>query len=156
MLTVSITFCMFQPNHMLAILTSWRTCQEPSEEPFDISLVSREAKSRPLQDKKAPGKKPPAGAPALAPVSAVDTYQKVLSSIAEFSGFGRLFKVCRINTFKCFWTSSHAKSLFFPSRQNLCSWQRQRLNMRLTWLSTYTKDMLYYSTTAPTLYPNNC
>uniref|UniRef100_A0A0E0KAT6 Coatomer subunit gamma n=1 Tax=Oryza punctata TaxID=4537 RepID=A0A0E0KAT6_ORYPU len=65
---------------------------EPSEEPFDISLVSREVKSQPLQEKRAPGKKPPAGAPAPAPVPAVDAYQKILSSIPEFSGFGRLFK----------------------------------------------------------------
>jgi len=76
----------------LANLEASLRTYEPSEEPFDISLVSREAKSQPLQDKKTPGKKPPAGAPALAPVSAVDAYQKVLSSIAEFSGFGRLFK----------------------------------------------------------------
>ncbi|KAL6648518.1 hypothetical protein ACP70R_012742 [Stipagrostis hirtigluma subsp. patula] len=68
---------------------------EPSEEPFDISLVSREVKSQPLQDKKAPGKKPTAAAAAApAPVSAVDAYQKMLSSIPEFSGFGRLFKSC--------------------------------------------------------------
>ncbi|CAM0872151.1 unnamed protein product [Alopecurus aequalis] len=76
----------------LANLEASLRTYEPSEEPFDISLVSREAKSQPLQDKKAPGKKPPAGTPALAPVSVVDAYQKVLSSIAEFSGFGRLFK----------------------------------------------------------------
>ncbi|KAM0896208.1 hypothetical protein ACQ4PT_023337 [Festuca glaucescens] len=76
----------------LANLAASLRTYEPSEEPFDISLVSRETKSQPLQDKKAPGKKTPAGAPALAPVSAVDAYQKVLSSIAEFSGFGRLFK----------------------------------------------------------------
>ena len=64
--------------------------------------MSREARSHPLQDKKAPGKKPPAGAPAPAPVSAVDAYQKMLSSIAEFSGFGRLFKVCTVNTLVIF------------------------------------------------------
>lgn len=76
----------------LANLEASLRTYEPSEEPFDISLVSREAKSQPLQDKKAPGKKPPAGVPPPAPVSAVDAYQKMLSSIAEFSGFGRLFK----------------------------------------------------------------
>ncbi|KAM3314686.1 hypothetical protein ACQJBY_033466 [Aegilops geniculata] len=76
----------------LANLEASLRTYEPSEEPFDISLVSREARSQPLHDKKAPGKKPPAGAPAPAPVSAVDAYQKMLSSIAEFSGFGRLFK----------------------------------------------------------------
>ncbi|EEC74799.1 hypothetical protein OsI_10600 [Oryza sativa Indica Group] len=76
----------------LANLEASLKTYEPSEEPFDISLVSREVKSQPLQEKKAPGKKPPAGAPAPAPVPAVDAYQKILSSIPEFSGFGRLFK----------------------------------------------------------------
>ncbi|KAI4993503.1 hypothetical protein ZWY2020_007816 [Hordeum vulgare] len=76
----------------LANLEASLRTYEPSEEPFDISLVSREARSLPLQDKKAAGKKPPAGAPTPAPVSAVDAYQKMLSSIPEFSGFGRLFK----------------------------------------------------------------
>ncbi|CAM0152592.1 unnamed protein product [Urochloa decumbens] len=65
--------------------------EEPSEKPFDISSVSREVRSLPLQEKKAPGKKAPAAA-APAPVSAVDAYPKMLSSIPEFSGFGKLFK----------------------------------------------------------------
>jgi len=56
--------------------------------------VSREVRSLPLQEKKAPGKKAPAAAAAPAPVAAVDAYQKMLSSIPEFTGFGRLFKVC--------------------------------------------------------------
>jgi coatomer protein complex subunit gamma len=56
--------------------------------------VSREVRSLPLKEKAAPGKKPPAAAAAPAPVSTVDAYQKMLSSIPEFSGFGRLFKVC--------------------------------------------------------------
>ncbi|XP_062210473.1 coatomer subunit gamma-1 [Phragmites australis] len=75
----------------LANLEASLKTYDPSEEPFDISLVSREIKSQPLQEKKAPGKKPPAAA-APAPVSAVNSYQKMLSSIPEFSGFGRLFK----------------------------------------------------------------
>lgn len=76
----------------LANLEASLRTYEPSEEPFDIYLVSREVKSQPPQEKKGPGKKPPAGAPAPAPVSAVDAYQKMLSSIPEFSGFGKLFK----------------------------------------------------------------
>jgi coatomer protein complex subunit gamma len=59
--------------------------------------VSREVRSLPLIEKAAPGKRPPAAAAAAAapaPVSTVDAYQKMLSSIPEFSGFGRLFKVC--------------------------------------------------------------
>nr|CAB3501492.1 unnamed protein product [Digitaria exilis] len=75
----------------LANLEASLRTYEPSEEPFDISLVSREIRSLPLQEKK-PGKKAPAAAAAPAPVSAVDAYQKMLSSIPEFSGFGRLFK----------------------------------------------------------------
>jgi coatomer protein complex subunit gamma len=86
----------------LANLEASLKTYEPSEEPFDISLVSREVKSQPLQEKKAPGKKPPAGAPAPAPVPAVDAYQKILSSIPEFSGFGRLFKVCSFYTINDF------------------------------------------------------
>ncbi|KAF8684302.1 hypothetical protein HU200_044353 [Digitaria exilis] len=76
----------------LANLEASLRTYEPSEEPFDISLVSREVRLLPLQEKKAPGKKAPAAAAAPAPVSAVDAYQKMLSSIPEFSGFGRLFK----------------------------------------------------------------
>ncbi|PAN50733.1 hypothetical protein PAHAL_9G542100 [Panicum hallii] len=76
----------------LANLEASLRTYEPSEEPFDISLVSREVRSLPLQEKKAPGKKAPAAAATPAPVSAVDAYQKMLSSIPEFAGFGRLFK----------------------------------------------------------------
>lgn len=68
--------------------------QEPSEEPFDINSVPKEIKSQPLAEKKAPGKKPSGlGAPPTAPVSTVDAYEKLLSSIPEFANFGKLFKV---------------------------------------------------------------
>lgn len=66
--------------------------QVPSEEPFDISSVPREVKSQPLAEKKAPGKKQTGPAPS-GPPSTVDAYEKLLSSIPEFSGFGKLFKV---------------------------------------------------------------
>ncbi|KAG2553561.1 hypothetical protein PVAP13_9KG533900 [Panicum virgatum] len=82
----------------LANLEASLRTYEPSEEPFDISLVSREVRSLPLQEKKAPGKKAPAAAAAPAPVAAVDAYQKMLSSIPEFTGFGRLFKYNCTNT----------------------------------------------------------
>ncbi|TVU47821.1 hypothetical protein EJB05_07430 [Eragrostis curvula] len=78
----------------LANLEASLRTYEPSEKPFDISLVSREVKSHPIHEK-APGKKPHATAVAAAtpaPVSAVDSYHKMLSSIPEFSGFGKLFK----------------------------------------------------------------
>lgn len=68
--------------------------QEPSEEPFDVSSVPREIKSQPLTEKKAPGKKPTGlGAPPPGPTSMVDAYERLLSSIPEFSTFGKLFKV---------------------------------------------------------------
>ncbi|XP_024966959.1 coatomer subunit gamma isoform X2 [Cynara cardunculus var. scolymus] len=66
---------------------------EPTEEPFDISSVPKEVKSQPLAEKKAAGKKSTAlGAPPASLTSAVDTYEKLLSSIPEFSTFGQLFK----------------------------------------------------------------
>ncbi|XP_057494698.1 coatomer subunit gamma-2 [Actinidia eriantha] len=67
--------------------------QEPSEEPFDIDSVPKEVKSQPLVEKKAPGKKPTGlGAAPAAPTSTVDAYEKLISSIPEFSSFGKLFK----------------------------------------------------------------
>uniref|UniRef100_A0A5B6YRA2 Coatomer subunit gamma n=1 Tax=Davidia involucrata TaxID=16924 RepID=A0A5B6YRA2_DAVIN len=67
--------------------------QVPSEEPFDIDSVPKEVKSQPLAEKKAPGKKPTGlGAPPMGPTSTVDAYEKLLSSIPEFSNFGKLFK----------------------------------------------------------------
>ncbi|KAL6002893.1 hypothetical protein ACLOJK_023115 [Asimina triloba] len=66
---------------------------EASEEPFDIASVPKEVKSQPLAEKKAPGKKPTTlGAPISGPTSTVDAYEKLLSSIPEFSSFGKLFK----------------------------------------------------------------
>ncbi|KAF9684353.1 hypothetical protein SADUNF_Sadunf04G0109500 [Salix dunnii] len=66
---------------------------EPSEEPFDIDSVPKEVKSQPLVEKKAPGKKPAGlGAPPAGPPSTVDAYERLLSSIPEFSNFGKLFK----------------------------------------------------------------
>ncbi|KAK4340327.1 hypothetical protein RND71_041789 [Anisodus tanguticus] len=66
---------------------------EPSEEPFDIHSVPKEVKSQPLAEKKAPGKKPTGlAAPPVAPTSTVDAYERLLSSIPEFSSYGKLFK----------------------------------------------------------------
>lgn len=68
--------------------------QEPSEEPFDINSVPREIKTQPLAEKKGPSKKPTGlAAPPTAPVSTIDAYEKLLSSIPEFADFGKLFKV---------------------------------------------------------------
>ncbi|KAJ6365116.1 hypothetical protein OIU76_029979 [Salix suchowensis] len=55
---------------------------EPSEESFDIDSVPKEVKSQPLVEKKAPA----------GPPSTVDAYERLLSSIPEFSNFGKLFK----------------------------------------------------------------
>ncbi|KAK4752108.1 hypothetical protein SAY87_020906 [Trapa incisa] len=66
---------------------------EPFDEPFDISSVPREVKVQPLTEKKAPSKKPTGlGAPLTGPATTVDAYERLLSSIPEFSGFGKLFK----------------------------------------------------------------
>lgn len=56
--------------------------------------MPKEVKTQPLAEKKAPGKKPAGlGAPPNGPPSTVDAYEKLLSSIPEFSDFGKLFKV---------------------------------------------------------------
>ncbi|KAK9677867.1 hypothetical protein RND81_11G172700 [Saponaria officinalis] len=66
---------------------------EASEEPFDINSVSKEVKSQPLAEKKATTKKPTGlGAPPAELSSGVDAYEKLLSSITEFSSFGKLLK----------------------------------------------------------------
>nr|GEV74904.1 coatomer subunit gamma-2 [Tanacetum cinerariifolium] len=66
---------------------------EPSEEPFNVTSVSREVKSQPFAEKKAAAKKPTGlGAPPAGPTSTVDTYEKLLSAIPEFSTSGQLFK----------------------------------------------------------------
>ena len=74
--------------------------QEPSEEPFSVTSVSREVKSQPFSEKKAAAKKPTGlGAPPAGPTSTVDTYEKLLSAIPEFSTFGQLFKVRQWHSF---------------------------------------------------------
>lgn len=66
---------------------------EPAEQPFDINSVPKEVKLQPLAEKKAPGKKPAGlGAPPTGLPSTVDAYEKLFSSIPEFSDFGKLFK----------------------------------------------------------------
>lgn len=76
--------------------------QEPSERPFDMSAVSKDLKVQPAVEKKAQsGKK--AGKDAIQKAStnggtasgpgSVETYQRLLSLIPEFSSFGNLFKV---------------------------------------------------------------
>ncbi|KAJ0077878.1 hypothetical protein Patl1_37345 [Pistacia atlantica] len=68
--------------------------EEPLEEPFDLDAVPKEVKSQPLAEKKASDEKPTGlGAPPSGPTSTVDAYEKLLSSIPEFSEFGKLFKV---------------------------------------------------------------
>ncbi|WOH04633.1 hypothetical protein DCAR_0624044 [Daucus carota subsp. sativus] len=65
---------------------------EPSEKPFDVNSVPKEVKSQQLAEKKAAGKRVTGLDAPPAPTSTIDTYEKLLSSIPEFSGFGKLFK----------------------------------------------------------------
>lgn len=72
--------------------------QVPSDEPFDISSVPREVKVQPLAEKKAPSKNPTGlGAPYTGSTATVDAYERLLSSIREFSSFSQLFKVSMQN-----------------------------------------------------------
>ncbi|KAJ0011154.1 hypothetical protein Pint_33647 [Pistacia integerrima] len=59
-----------------------------------LDAVPKEVKSQPLAEKKALDEKPTGlGASPSGPTSTVDAYEKMLSSIPEFSEFGKLFKV---------------------------------------------------------------
>ncbi|VFQ68335.1 unnamed protein product [Cuscuta campestris] len=65
----------------------------PSEEPFDINCVPKEVKSQPIAEKKSQSKKATGlAAPPAGPTSTIDVYEKLLSSIPEFSSYGKLFK----------------------------------------------------------------
>eukprot|EP00252_Welwitschia_mirabilis_P027999 TRINITY_DN98_c0_g2_i1.p1 TRINITY_DN98_c0_g2~~TRINITY_DN98_c0_g2_i1.p1 ORF type:complete len:890 (+),score=165.23 TRINITY_DN98_c0_g2_i1:103-2772(+) len=77
----------------LANLEASLQSYEASEIPFSLSTVSKEVKSQPSAEKKAPGKKAPAMNATSVGVSSVsETYEKLLASVPEFSGFGKLFK----------------------------------------------------------------
>ncbi|KAL2650491.1 hypothetical protein R1flu_018619 [Riccia fluitans] len=72
---------------------------EASERRFDISAVSRETKHQPMLEKKTPASKKAAKeatqkgiANGHLTTSASDAYEKLLNSIPEFAGFGKLFK----------------------------------------------------------------
>lgn len=80
-------------NVPLSNLESSLQKYEPSEEPFDIDSVPKEVKALPLAEKKVAGKKPTGlGQPASKPASVEDAYERLLSSIPEFSSFGKLLK----------------------------------------------------------------
>ncbi|GKC35951.1 hypothetical protein Tco_1048335 [Tanacetum coccineum] len=56
---------------------------EPSEEPFNVTYVSREVMSQPFAEKKVAAEKPTGlGAPPAGPILTGDTFEKLLS-IAE-------------------------------------------------------------------------
>lgn len=86
-------YVLFNPGCLKIIANSFSIVQEPSEVPFNLSAVPKEVKPQPLAEKKAPSKKPPSyGASTNGSASPVDAYEKLLSSIPEFSIFGPLFK----------------------------------------------------------------
>lgn len=73
--------------------------QEPSERPFDLAAVPKDVKPLPQVEKKAPTrseKKAAKDAHQKADSGASNTfeaYEKLLNSIPQFAGFGKLFKV---------------------------------------------------------------
>ncbi|XP_074333279.1 coatomer subunit gamma-like [Apium graveolens] len=67
---------------------------EPSEEAFNINTVPKEVKSHQYveNNRNISNINTCLGAPLAAPTSTADSYEKLLSSIPEFSSFGKLFK----------------------------------------------------------------
>jgi hypothetical protein len=84
--------------------------QEPSERPFDLAAVPKDVKVQQQVEKKAPTSRDKKAAKDASQKAAVDggasntfeAYEKLLNSIPQFAGFGKLFKVQRIS-FLRFW-----------------------------------------------------
>lgn len=75
--------------------------QEPSERPFDLAAVPKDVKSLPQVEKKAPTSREKKAAKDASQKAAAEggasnafeAYEKLLNSIPQFAGFGKLFKV---------------------------------------------------------------
>lgn len=70
--------------------------QEPSETPFDMESVPKEVRAVPSKERaggKRAGKDSALGGPPKPSANPGEVYEKLLGSIPEFSGFGKLFKV---------------------------------------------------------------
>jgi coatomer protein complex subunit gamma len=85
----------------LANLEASLQSYEPSERPFDVAAVSTEVKPQPFTEKKAPtskkagkdtNQKVTANGGGLPGHKTSDSYERLLNSIPEFAGFGKLFK----------------------------------------------------------------
>ncbi|CAK9218113.1 unnamed protein product [Sphagnum troendelagicum] len=85
----------------LANLEASLQSYEPSERPFDVAAVSTEVKPQPFTEKKAPTSKKAgkdtnqiatANGGGLPGHKTSDSYERLLNSIPEFAGFGKLFK----------------------------------------------------------------
>ena len=74
--------------------------QEPSERPFDLAAVPTYVKSQQQVEKKAPTRSDKKAAKDASQKAAdigasksFEAYEKLLNSIPQFAGFGKLFKV---------------------------------------------------------------
>lgn len=83
--------------------------QEPSERPFDLAAVPKDVKPQQQVEKKAPTrseKKAAKDASQKADSEASNTfeaYEKLLNSIPQFAGFGKLFKVLQPSLWFLVW-----------------------------------------------------
>lgn len=89
------------------LLTEQMILQEPSERPFDLAAVPRDVKSHQQVEKKAPTRSEKKAAKDASQKAAADggasksseAYEKLLNSIPQFAGFGKLFKVLQWSLF---------------------------------------------------------
>jgi hypothetical protein len=75
------------------LLTEQMILQEPSERPFDLAAVPRDVKSHQQVEKKAPKDASQKAAADGGASKSSEAYEKLLNSIPQFAGFGKLFKV---------------------------------------------------------------
>lgn len=76
--------------------------QEPSERPFDLAAVPKDEKPHPQVEKKAPTRSEKKAAKDTiqkadgGASNTFEAYEKLLNSIPQFAGFGKLFKVLQL------------------------------------------------------------
>ena len=82
--------------------------QVPSERAFDVAAVPKDVKPQQQVEKKAPTSRDKKAAKDAVQKAAADgaasktqeAYEKLLNSIPQFAGFGKLFKVLHIFSFR--------------------------------------------------------
>lgn len=101
----AFTLALSEEDCLTCLLTLLVVLQEPSERPFDLAAVPKDVKPQLQVEKKAPTSREKKAAKDASqkaaadggPLSTYEAYEKLLNSIPEFAGFGKLSKVVHVS-----------------------------------------------------------